>query len=216
MDSLDPAVAPHLNASHTSGMNTSLKYLAVALALVCSATLNAQSSPAPAAPTVAAADNGPKVGDLAPDFTLPAATVAGVSQAAVKLSDLRGRTVVLAFYPRARTRGCTVQMESYRDQYATLFKGGEGVTVLAISTDDVSTLADWAKEQGSPLTFVSDTAAVAGRLYDVKMPALNVLRRVLYVVGPDGRITHVMRPFRELSADSYVELGDAVKRASGG
>lgn len=185
-----------------------MKCLVAACALAAAATLGAQEAVAP--------EGGPKVGDLAPDFTLPAATVAGPSAAPIRLSDLRGRTVVLAFYPRARTRGCTVQMESYRDQYATLFNGGEGVTVLAISTDAVTTLAEWAREQGSPLTFVSDTGAVAGRLYDVKVPAVNVLRRVLFVIGPDGRVTHVMRPFRELSADSYTELGEAVKRAAGG
>ena len=107
-------------------------------------------------------------------------------------------------------------MEAYRDQYATIFKNGQGVTVLAISTDDVSTLADWAKEKDFPVTFVSDRDAVAGRAYDVKVPAVNMNRRVVFVVGPDGKVAHVMRPFRELSADAYTELGDAVRRAGGG
>lgn len=168
-----------------------------------------------AAPVAAQESGGPKVGDLAPDFTLPAATMGGVSQTPVKLSDLRGQTVVIAFYPRARTRGCTVQMQTYRDQYATLFSGGQGVTVLAISTDPVDTIAAWAKDESFPMTFLSDREATVGQLYDVKYPAMNVLRRVLFVVGPDGRISHVMRPFAELSADSYTELGNAVKAARG-
>jgi thioredoxin-dependent peroxiredoxin len=107
-------------------------------------------------------------------------------------------------------------MEAYRDQYATIFKNGQGVTVLAISTDDISTLAEWAAEKSFPVTFLSDKDAVAGRLYDVKVPAVNVNRRVVFVVGPDGKVAHVMRPFRELSADAYTELGEAVKKASGG
>lgn len=107
-------------------------------------------------------------------------------------------------------------MEAYRDQYATIFKNGQGVTVLAISTDDVATLADWAAEKSFPVTFLSDSGAVVGSLYDVKAPLINVNRRVVFVVGPDGRIAHVMRPFRELSADAYTELGEAVKKASGG
>lgn len=107
-------------------------------------------------------------------------------------------------------------MEAYRDQYATIFKNGEGVKVLAISTDDVATLADWAAEKSFPVTFLSDRGAEVGRAYDVKVPAVNVNRRVVFVVGPDGRVTHVMRPFRELSADAYTELGEAVKKASGG
>jgi thioredoxin-dependent peroxiredoxin len=107
-------------------------------------------------------------------------------------------------------------MEAYRDQYATIFKDGKGVTVLAISTDDIGTLHEWAKEKGFPVTFLSDKEAVAGKLYDVKIPALNFLRRVVFVIGPDGKVSHVMRPFRELSADAYTELGEAVKKASGG
>lgn len=161
-------------------------------------------------------DNGPKVGEMAPDFTLPAATIDGVKDQPLKLSDLRGQTVVLAFFPRARTAGCTAQLESYRDQYATLFNGGNGVTAIMISTDEVDTLHSWAKEKNAPLTFVSDVEGVAGDLYDTKFPNRNVHRRVLFVVAPDGKVSHVMRPFRELSADAYTELADAVKKASGG
>jgi peroxiredoxin len=106
-------------------------------------------------------------------------------------------------------------MEAYRDQYATLFNNGQGVTVLAISTDDQATLADWAREKEFPVTFLSDAQAAVGQLYDVKIPAVNFLRRVVFVVGPDGRVTHVMRPFRELSGEAYTELGQAVRRASG-
>lgn len=105
-------------------------------------------------------------------------------------------------------------MEAYRDQYATIFNNGEGVKVLAISADADTTLASWAAEKNFPVTFVSDTAVVAGRLYGTKYPALNLMRRVVFVIGPDGRVAHVMRPFRELSADAYTELGEAVRRAS--
>ncbi len=172
----------------------------------------------PAGAQDAPAATGPKVGDMAPDFTLPAATKEGVTAKPVKLSDLRGQVVVLAFFPRARTSGCTAQMESYRDQYATLFNGGKGVTVLGISTDADTTLAAWAREKDFPVTFVSDRTGEAGTPYDVMFDRAGVkfMRRVLYVIGPDGRVTHVMRPFRELSADAYVELGDAVKKAAGG
>lgn len=186
----------------TSAFLRSLTLLSAATLLA--APLSAQNS-----------SGGPKVGEMAPDFTLPAATMNGVSQTPVKLSDLRGQTVVIAFYPRARTRGCTVQMQSYRDQYATLFNNGQGVTVLSISTDPVDTIAAWAKDEHFPMTFLSDREATVGQLYDVKYPAMNVLRRVLFVVGPDGRIAHVMRPFAELSQDSYVELREAVAKARG-
>lgn len=64
--------------------------------LLAAAGLGAQDAP----PT-----GDPQVGDLAPDFSLPAATKAGVSQTPVRLSDFRGQTVVLAFFPKARTGG---------------------------------------------------------------------------------------------------------------
>ena len=54
-----------------------------------------------------------------------------------------------------------------------------------------------------------------GEKYDVKFPAVNFYRRVVFVIGPDGRIQHIMRPFRELSAEAYTELGAAVKKARG-
>ena len=189
-------------------LSASLRFSVSAAALLLSA--------ATAGSLQAQSEGGPKVGDLAPDFTLPAATLNGVSQTPVKLSDLRGQTVVIAFYPRARTRGCTVQMQTYRDQFATLFNNGTGVKVLAVSTDPVDTIAAWARDEKFPMTFLSDREATVGQLYDVKYPAMNLLRRVLFVVGPDGRVTHVMRPFAELSQDSYAELREAVAKARAG
>jgi peroxiredoxin Q/BCP len=192
---------------------------AVALLAVLGSNGVAQSStpPAPATPAAAPAPaGGPQIGEMAPDFVLPFATKTAPGAQPMRLSDLRGRTVVIAFYPKARTRGCTAQMEAYREQWATVFKGGEGVSLLAISTDDVATLHDWAKEREYPATFVSDTAASLATAYDVKYPAMNMYRRVLFVIGPDGKVVHIMRPFRELAADSYTELADAIKRAGGG
>lgn len=104
-------------------------------------------------------------------------------------------------------------MEAYRDQYATLFNNGNGVKVLAISTDDVAAQQGWAAEAGFPQTFVSDPAGVAGNAYDVKYPAVNLYRRVVFVIDKQGKVSHIMRPFRELSTDAYTELGDAVKKA---
>jgi len=73
--------------------------LAMAAAMVAMPAAAQQPAPPPPAPTPLA------VGTEAPDFTLPAATMAGVSAAPVRLSDYRGNTVVLAFFFRARTKG---------------------------------------------------------------------------------------------------------------
>lgn len=161
--------------------------------------------------TLAAQDAGPKVGDMAPDFTLPAATMTGVSAKLMRLSDLRGRTVVLAFFPRARTSGCTIQMKAYRDQFADLFNGGKDVTLLAISTDSAAALASWASDEKFPFTFVSDASQTAGPLYGTLATGRSAESRVAFVIGKDGRITKIFRPFREVDATAYTELGEAVK-----
>jgi peroxiredoxin Q/BCP len=70
------------------------------LAAVCALVLAT-----PARSQVAVEDPGPKVGEMAPDFTLPAATKDGLSVKPIHLADLRGQVVVIAFFPRARTGG---------------------------------------------------------------------------------------------------------------
>ena len=72
----------------------------LAAAMLIAGTAGAQQPAAPA-PAV----EGPKVGDLAPDFALPAATRYGLLRGPARLSDFRGQTVVLAFFPKARTKG---------------------------------------------------------------------------------------------------------------
>ena len=107
-------------------------------------------------------------------------------------------------------------MEAYRDQYATIFNNGKGVAVIGISTDDDTLQANWAREKNFPVYFASDPDKAVGAKYDVTYPLLNMEKRVVFVVSPDGRVAHIMRPFKELVADSYTELGDAVAKAKGG
>jgi peroxiredoxin len=108
-------------------------------------------------------------------------------------------------------------MNSYRDQYEQLFGKNTKVKVLAISIDVDTFTANWAKEANYPVTFVSDSGRTLGPLYNtLGAPRGNnppFFQRVLFVVGKDGRIAHVMRPFRELVQDSYDQLSDAVQAA---
>jgi len=76
----------------------------VVLAAVLALAAQAASAQA-TSPTPAAASTAPEVGSIAPDFTLPAATRYGLLRDPVRLSDLRGNTVVLAFFYKARTKG---------------------------------------------------------------------------------------------------------------
>ncbi len=179
---------------------------AVAVALVATAAPSSVLAQQPAA----AAPAGPAVGDVAPDFTVTGVTKDGVLAAPIRLSGLRGQTVVVAFFPKARTSGCTVQMESYRDRYADLFNGGEGVTLLAVSTDKTTDLEAWAKEANFPMTFGSDVDGAMGRLFGANRGAMN--DRSLFVIGPDGKIAYIARPFRQMAEEAYTDLGAAIDR----
>jgi thioredoxin-dependent peroxiredoxin len=189
-----------------------LSALTVAGTLVLPAAVRAQAA-APAAPVAAPA--GPDVGQMAPDFTI---NVIGKDGAAspLALSTLRGKTVVLAFFPRVRTSGCTVQMTAYRDKWAEMFHGGQNVTVIAISTDSSSAQQAWAHDANFPMLFGSDVGGPVGTLYGAFMPANNIDNRYLYVIGPDGKITYTAKPFKQMVDAAYTDLGAAVAKASGG
>lgn len=80
-------------------LNMNVMQLTSALAVAVACQAQAPATATPAQPV------GPQVGDLAPDFTLPASTKDGLLAAPVKLSNLKGQVVVLAFFPKARTGG---------------------------------------------------------------------------------------------------------------
>src|SRR5919204_1781097 len=107
-------------------------------------------------------------------------------------------------------------MEAYRDQYAKLFNGGKGVVVIATSVDPDTTLASWAHDSSFPILFASDVGGAIGRSYGAYDPRLKLDTRVVFVIGPDGKIDYRAKPFHELSADAYTELAAAVARARGG
>ena len=102
-------------------------------------------------------------------------------------------------------------MNAYRDQYATLFKNGRGVVLIAISADADTALASWARDSEYPFLFASDSATVVGRQYGALAEDPGLTNRNLFVVGPDGRITYRAVPFREIDPTAYQELAAAIK-----
>lgn len=173
----------------------------VALATACG------GSPPPA--------KAPEVGDVAPAFTVRPVTGEGSAPAELSLDGLKGKTVVLAFFPKARTPGCTTQMKAYRDRYASLFNGGANVVLLGVSTDKEGALVDWAKEEGFPFAFVSDVDGALGSKYGALAKGDWFADRLLYVIGPDGTVTYKAAPFRQSSEEAYTELEAAIDRAAG-
>jgi peroxiredoxin len=107
-------------------------------------------------------------------------------------------------------------MEAYRDQYATLFNNGRNVVVIGVSVDADTTQAAWARESEFPILFASDSGGRIGQLYDAYDAKNAMDNRSLFVIGPDGRIAYVAKPFRVLSANAYTELGDVVDRLTKG
>jgi peroxiredoxin Q/BCP len=106
-------------------------------------------------------------------------------------------------------------MQAYRDQYASLFRGGDGVVLMGVSNDPAAELASWAADDDFPFMFGSDPdgsvyAAFGGDPRDNGM----VGSRAVIVVGPDGRIAHVMERFNQVDPAAYEELEAAIDRVT--
>mgnify|MGYP002780711221 FL=1 len=184
-----------------------------ALLLAQAATTHAGHGAGHAMP--AAQANGPEVGQAAPDFTIDVVGKTGAVRP-VSLASLRGQTVVLAFFPRVRTSGCTAQLTGYRDKWKELFAGGDKVTMIAISTDASADQQAWAAEANFPMLFGSDKGGKVGGLYGAFEATAGYDKRYLYVIGPDGKVTYVAKPFRQMVETAYTELGQAVGKARTG
>ena len=105
-------------------------------------------------------------------------------------------------------------MEAYRDQYATLFNNGRKVVVIGISADADTTLASWAREEQFPMLFASDVGGKVGAMYDTFDTAHNTDTRTLFVIDPQGKVAHIMRPFHVLAPKDYTELAEVVDKLS--
>ena len=183
-----------------------LTTLTVAALIAAPAAVSAQpATPAPAA--------GPEVGQVAPEFTINVIGKEGAAKP-LALSSLKGQTVVLAFFPKVRTSGCTTQMQSYRDKYSELFRNGEKVTLIAISADASADQQAWAREANFPMLFGSDTGGPVGSLYGA-WQSQGYDARYLYVIGPDGKVVYTAKPFKQMVETAYTDLGAAVAKASG-
>ncbi|SEH10634.1 thioredoxin-dependent thiol peroxidase [Thermoleophilum album] len=146
---------------------------------------------------------GPKPGDTAPDFEL-----LDHRGEPVRLSDFRGQRVVLYFYPRAHTPGCTTQACGVRDNYDRYREAG--VVVLGVSPDPPSRLASFAAKHDLPFTLLADPDHEVAERYGVwvekKMYGRTSfgVERSTFIIGPDGRVEHVLRKVRPAEHDQRV------------
>ena len=122
-----------------------------------------------------------KVGDPAP--ALSAVTSDGKT---VDLSTLRGKRVVVFFFPKAFTLGCTIETRRFRDHYSEI--AALGAEVVGVSVDSAERQCEFASAEGVPFPMVGDASRTISRSFDVLRPILGVSQRVTYVIGPEGRI----------------------------
>jgi peroxiredoxin Q/BCP len=158
---------------------------------------------------------GPREGAKAPEFSLPWANreAVGPSESPYELWRDRGKTVVVAFYPSDFTKGCTAELQTFADQYDTLF--GPDVVVVGISADSLESHRRFAASLDLPFRLLSDPDQQVARKYGSKGDGGRP-RRTIFVVGPDGRVKYRNLHFNALDPKHYTELGSAVQAARGG
>ena len=129
-------------------------------------------------------------GDLAPDFELTSDEGETIS-----LSDYRGKRVILFFYPKAATPGCTKQACGFRDNWPQI--EAAGATVMGVSPDEPDALAQWREEENLPYTLLSDADHKVAEAYGVwgkkKMFGREYMGivRSHFVIDEEGRLEDV-------------------------
>lgn len=197
--------------------NRAIAAAAIVLTVVTVPRLQAQrsSKDSTLGPPTAVMVSGPDVGRRAPTFRLPWANKDGVGPAdqPYDLSLDRGKTVVLAFFPRDFTKGCTAEMQTFAEQYDSLF--GPEVTVLGVSTDSLATHTRFAASLNLPFRLLSDPQQQVAARYAAKDRS-GYMRRVVYVIGPDGKVRYRNLRFNALDPRHYADLAAAVRRTRAG
>jgi len=144
-----------------------------------------------------------QVGDKAPDFTLPAQ-----SGDPVRLQDRLGeRVVVLYFYPRDDTRGCTAEACAFRDSYEVFADADAGAEVIGVSSDSVDKHAAFAGKHELPFTLLSDQGGQVRKRYGVPAVLGLLPGRVTYVIDRQGTVRHVFNSMTNIGQ----HVGDALE-----
>lgn len=145
------------------------------------------------------------VGDLAPDFTLP-----GTSNKSYSLSQFRGQTVVLVFYPGDDTLVCTKQLCAYNNELSQF--SNVNAQILAISAQDVASHEAFSAKQGYKFPLLSDTDKTVASIYSV-VGLLGLPKRSVFVVDANGVIKYAHRSVLGVTYRPVSELIEAVAKA---
>lgn len=135
---------------------------------------------------------------LAVGTKAPAFTAQDTDGKTVSLSDFAGKTVVLYFYPKDDTPGCTKEAQSFRDAH-TEYQGKEMV-VLGVSRDDVASHKRFTEKYGLPFQLLADVDGTLTKAYDVD--GGGYAKRVTYVIDSTGTIAQV---FETVKTDTHAQ-----------
>lgn len=128
------------------------------------------------------ASAAPQVGDPAPDFSLQAS-----DGKTYKLSSFRGKqAVVIAWFPKAFTGGCTAECKSLRESGDQI--GNTGAALFAASVDDAATNKKFAESLGLDYPILADPTKEAAKAFGVLNPANNLAQRWTFYIGKDGKV----------------------------
>ena len=152
-------------------------------------------------------------GKKVPDFSATA-----TSNRTVRLKDLKGKKVVLYFYPRDSTPGCTTEGQDFRDQFAAFEKAG--AEILGVSQDSLKSHENFRSKQDFPFDLISDEDGSLCRLFDVlKMKSMygkqfEGIERSTFLLDGNGKL---LREWRKVKVPGHVaEVLDAVRASRQG
>jgi len=149
------------------------------------------------------------VGKQVPNFKLPA-----TGEQEIGLADLAGQYVVLYFYPKDSTPGCTREAQDFRDQLAKFKR--QGAVVLGVSRDSLKSHENFRSKQGFKFDLLSDSDEVLCKAFDVIKEKnmygkkLMGIERSTFIIDPEGVLRH---EWRKVKVDGHVtEVLDTLKR----
>jgi peroxiredoxin Q/BCP len=141
------------------------------------------------------------VGELAPDFSL-----AGSNGEIVKLSNYRGKNVVLYFYPKDMTPGCTTEACDFRDQYESF--SGLNAVILGVSPDPLNRHEKFIEKYDLPFVLLADEDHQAAEAYDVWKLKKNFgkeymgIERATFIINNEGKL---VKEWRKVKVKGHVE-----------
>ena len=155
-----------------------------------------------------------EINDKAPEFT-----ARDQNGETVSLRNFHGKWVVLYFYPRADTPGCTIEACSFRDSFRRIEK--TGAVVLGVSPDEPGAQKKFEEKYNLPFTLIADADKKICKAYGVieekNMYGKKVMgvARTTFVIGPDGKIKHVFRRVKpEGHADQVLDYLNAAAKGA--